>query len=81
MVDENVFPKDKATVTAGIDEHGQVTITINGKAVATGKGGKLTDMPLDGLDVGKDTIGRVGDYANEFPLKGSISDLEIKIQQ
>jgi hypothetical protein len=36
-------------------------------------------MPLDGLQVGKDESGLVGDYKNTFVFDGKIKRVKIKI--
>jgi hypothetical protein len=36
-------------------------------------------MPLDGLQVGKDESGLVGDYNNTFAFDGKIKRVKIKI--
>ena len=47
-------------------------------------GGKLSslvkEMPVDGLQVGRDEGGTVGDYQDEFAFDGEIKKVKIKIK-
>jgi arylsulfatase len=65
--------EDGATVTARLESSGQVTLSVNGEEMARGKvPGPLVEMPIDGLQVGRDLKGAVGPYKAPFPFQGVI---------
>jgi hypothetical protein len=41
----------------------------------------VAKMPVDGLDVGRDTAGAIGDYAGPFEYDGAIKSVEIELEQ
>ena len=51
---------------------GAVSILINDKLVGSGKVNTLSVMPIDGLSVGSDPGGSVGEYAPDYALKGNV---------
>ena len=51
---------------------GNVTLSIDGKQVASGKVLPTKTMPIDGLAVASDPGGTVGDYQPDYPLDGEI---------
>ena len=71
---------DATTVAAAIDKSGNVTVSVNGENIASGKvPGSLVQMPLDGLQVGSDASGAVGDYEAPFTFQGQIESVKLKI--
>lgn len=69
-------------VEVNIRKNGQVKLLADGKQVGSGKLEKTLDaMPIDGLQVGRDEGGLVGEYKNEFPYQGGIGNVTIEIQQ
>jgi arylsulfatase A-like enzyme len=55
------------TVEAVMSNQGQVVLSWNGQAIGQGSvGGALREQPLDGLQVGFDDAGNVGDYTSPF---------------
>jgi hypothetical protein len=67
-------------VGATLAKDGTVTITADGKTVASGKvPGLLTEDPSDGLQVGKDLAGTVGDYQGPFVFKGEIGNVTVEM--
>ncbi len=70
-----------AKVGAVFSVDGEVLLTQDGKEVAKGTvPGPLDVQPLDGLQVGVDLIGAVGDYEAPFPFAGDISAVEILVR-
>lgn len=62
-------------------KNGQVKMLADGQVIASGKlEQSLKSMPIDGLQVGRDAAGRVGDYGDEFPFAGQIEIVTIKIE-
>ena len=55
---------------------------MDDKIVAEGKTpGPMLDMPLDGLEVGVDLSGAVGQYPANVKFKGEITNVALKIQK
>ncbi len=55
-------------------KNGAVTLRIDGKPVAQGSTpGPLSSMPLDGLQVGRDLKGAVGEYDEPFAYPGKLT--------
>jgi arylsulfatase len=71
---------EQTQLTAVFDKDGTVTITVDGRELACGKTpGPLTRMPLDGLQVGSDQAGAVGEYSPPFPFAGKIDGVILEI--
>ena len=51
---------------------GAVSIQINDELVGSGKVNTLSIMPIDGLSVGSDPGGSVGEYTPDYALKGNV---------
>ena len=61
---------------------GSVTVTSGQKELLNGQvSGTMDSMPIDGLQVGRDAVGKVGEYADigEFPYNGKIRLVRITI--
>ena len=72
----------KGSVSASLDKEGAVVLTVNNKEVARGKvPGPLNKMPLDGLQIGSDQKGAVGNYESPFELEGKTDKLVVKVGQ
>ena len=82
---ETVKAKEKLA-----EKDGKILATLNSKGIvelSTGKrklgNGKVSslvkEMPLDGLQVGRDEGGTVGDYKDAFDFNGKIKKVRIKI--
>jgi arylsulfatase A-like enzyme len=72
---------DKDNVVIRVTLKGKtVTITVDGKQTAKSKvPGTLTQHPIDGLQVGSDTGGSVGNYDSPFKFNGEIEAVEIEL--
>lgn len=69
-------------VTASLGGDGTMRLTIDGREVGTGQaGGLLPKLPTDGLQVGKDLKGAVGDYKGPFPFGGRIESVVLELQE
>ena len=67
-------------VAATLSKTGDIRLMINGAEVATGKApGPIETMPVDGLQVGRDAAGAVGEYKGQNRFKGTISKLRIEL--
>ena len=82
---ETVKAKEKLA-----EKDGKVLATLNSKGIVELSSGKRTlgngkvsslvkEMPLDGLQVGRDEGGTVGDYKDAFDFNGKIKKVRIKI--
>lgn len=81
-----------STCDAGVADLGNNFIVIlkpdghvewKAKRLSVGNGkvdGPLLSMPADGLQVGRDLEGRVGDYPDEHAFDGTIKQITLKIQ-
>ncbi|MFO7904995.1 MAG: hypothetical protein R6U98_20185 [Pirellulaceae bacterium] len=70
----------KARLEAALDADGTVTLAIDGQTVKEASvPGPLASQPLDGLQVGQDTAGSVGDYSTPFPLEGQVEQIVVNV--
>ncbi|MEW4527987.1 arylsulfatase [Maioricimonas sp. JC845] len=73
-------PTGDGVVTVELAHNGTVTMRQGDQPL--GKGmvpGPLTTMPLDGLQVGEDATGAVGDYSVPFAFDGKLSRVVIEV--
>jgi arylsulfatase len=72
---------DKAVhLGATLAKDGTMTLTVDGKTVAKAQAdGVLTKMPLDGLQVGQDANGAVGDYETPNAFKGEVGKVTVEL--
>jgi arylsulfatase A-like enzyme len=69
------------SVAATLGSDGTVHLSAEGKEIASGKtAGPIHEMPVDGLQVGRDLAGAVGDYKSPFPFKGKIKSAVLDLQ-
>jgi arylsulfatase A-like enzyme len=69
------------SIEARLSKTGEVTLTANGKSVATGTvADGLPRHPIDGLQVGSDEGGFVGEYNTPFPFNGKIGSVTIDLK-
>ncbi len=67
-------------VGAAIDNAGAVSIRVGDEIVATGMlSGLLSQQPLDGLQVGSDFDGNVGNYKTPFKIDGNVTRVIVEI--
>jgi arylsulfatase len=62
---------EKATVAVSLQQDGNATLSVNNEVVAKGQTGLVGSMPQDGIQVGSDQKGAVGDYEAPFSLEGT----------
>ncbi len=69
------------SVEARLSKTGEVTLTVDGKSVATGSVAEgMPRHPIDGLQVGSDEGGFVGEYKTPFPFTGEIGSVTIDLK-
>jgi arylsulfatase len=72
--------RGKCQVRADLDLDGRVTLWVAGKQIAVGQvPGPIGSQPIDGLQVGQDTGGAVGDYRPPFAMQGTISEVTVEV--
>ena len=82
---ETVTAKEKleakdSKIFAKIHSSGKVELHAGKRILGTGKLNSLVkEMPVDGLQVGRDEGGTVGEYKDEFAFDGKIKRVRIKI--
>jgi len=80
VADSAVLPPGRAEIAAVLAKRGAISLSVNGKEVATGDGpGALPSMPLDGLEVGRDEAGLVGRYETENSYAGLVNGVRIEL--
>lgn len=72
-------PATTKSFQIAISKNGLTTGMADGIELFSGKLPLLNSMPMDGLQVGKDTGGKVGDYDTDFEYNGSIKNVKIQI--
>jgi arylsulfatase A-like enzyme len=69
------------TVEAHLSAEGRVTLTVNGKPVGAGRvPGLIPAQPGNGLTVGSDGGGAVGDYHAPNPFAGKIENVRVRVR-
>lgn len=77
--DQKLDKKD-LKLLAKLNSSGDLILYAGNRIIGKGKISSLVkQMPLDGLQVGKDESGLVGDYKNTFVFDGKIKRVKIKI--
>ncbi len=72
--------ENAANVSVTLSKAGQVTLYCNDKQIGSGQVKKLiTQQPEDGLQVGRDAKGLVGEYDSEFKYPGTLTDVQVLI--
>ena len=74
------FDSNQHEVAVTLAKSGVVTLQIDGVKFATGEApNAMIRMPLDGLQVGRDLNGAVGEYRAPFEFKGRILSLTLNV--
>jgi arylsulfatase len=68
-----------ATVTVTLQANGDVVLRAGSRNAAGKLPGPLVKMPVDGLQVGRDDGGRVGEYPDAFPFTGKIRRVIVQL--
>ena len=81
-VSSDVKLSDSASnVEARLTKTGEVTLSVDGKTVASGNVAQgMPRHPIDGLQVGSDEGGFVGEYKKRFPFTGEIVSVTINLK-
>jgi arylsulfatase len=74
------LPESAHTITATLAKDATMTLKVDDEKVARGKAAHLLDIqPKDGLQVGRDKAGAVGEYTAPFPYRGTIQSVKIEM--
>ena len=77
----NPLPDGPLSVAASLAKDGSLALQIAGKTIATATApGLLPTMPLDGLQVGRDLAGLVGNYEPKNDFDGAIESVRIELK-
>ena len=79
VTDRQTAPVGQFSATARISKSGGLQLTV-GDRTMRGQAQSLS-MPVDGLEVGQDLKGAVGDYATPNSFAGSIQSVQIRLSQ
>jgi hypothetical protein len=73
------LPESTHTVTAKLAKDANMTLAADDKQLAAGKAPMLMGVqPKDGLQVGRDKNGAVGEYTSPFAYRGEIKGVKIE---
>ncbi len=75
------LPSGPVVVSATLAKDGAMTIKSGDQVLATGHASPLTRQPKDGLQVGRDEGGAVGDYPAPFPFGGKLGAVTLDLQE
>jgi arylsulfatase len=76
------LPAGEVAVAGRLDGSGALTLRVAGRQVASGKApGAIPSMPADGLEVGRDENGAVGDYEVPHVFQGTIRSASVEIDK
>ena len=68
-------------VAGRVDAKGALQLLVDGKLVGSGQAaGTLTQVPQDGLEVGRDNNGNVGRYESPNPFTGTIDSASLTLE-
>ena len=71
----------EAEIAARLGKDGSMSLTVGGREAASGKaGGPISQMPIDGLEVGRDENGAVGNYETPNKFTGEIGKVVISLE-
>jgi arylsulfatase len=80
VISPEKLPAATKQVTARLAKDGTVALTADGRPLATPQTlGLLARQPADGLEVGRDSNGAVGDYAAPFAFGGRIGRVTLML--
>jgi len=77
---KEALPNAAVKLHAELAKDGEMKLLVNGAEVASANAeGVFTRMPQDGLQVGRDDAGAVGDYTGPFPFGGEIGGVKVQL--
>ncbi len=80
ITSKDPLPDGTKSIIAKLAKDGAMTLSADDKVIADGKAPRLIDLqPVDGLQVGQDKAGNVGDYQSPFPFTGVIKGVKVEM--
>lgn len=76
---KTLLPKEKTSIQLQLDKNGKVTLHADGKVTEGKVPGPMYSQPIDGLQVGVDLNGVVGEYKPDIQFRGRISNVQIRL--
>ncbi|HEV7280663.1 MAG TPA: arylsulfatase [Pirellulaceae bacterium] len=73
--------KKNSLVEVALGNDGEAAITVDGKRYGSASVGLVESMPVDGLQVGRDEGGTVGEHDGPFPFDGKIESVTIELMK
>jgi len=73
------LPAGEVTVAGRLARDGTIHLSVAGKEVASGKATLIDSQPIDGLQVGRDEKGAVGDYTVPHAFQGTVKEVRITV--
>jgi len=68
-------------LTASLGHDGTMRLNVDGRDLASGKAsGLVPNLPADGLQVGRDLKGAVGEYTGPFPFEGQLKSALLELE-
>ena len=81
VIQSGAKPTGDSSITVSFSKAGDVTLCLDGAEVVQGSvEAALSTQPLDGLQIGQDTHGNVGDYESPFPLNGQVEKVILELK-
>ncbi len=78
---ERSIAKDTTSISASLSKNGDVVLSADAVSWNGSVGGAMKRQPLDGLQVGRDETGAVGQYTVPFAHDGESGNLTINLQK
>ncbi|MDG2222113.1 MAG: arylsulfatase [Rubripirellula sp.] len=81
VIESGAKPTGEVSLTVSFSRQGKVAICVDGQEVKQGDfQSALSTQPLDGLQIGQDTNGNVGDYESPFPIQGKVKKVILELE-
>ncbi|MGB0599893.1 MAG: arylsulfatase [Rubripirellula sp.] len=81
VIESGARPTGEVSLSVSLSAQGKVKICVDGQEVKRGDvQSALSSQPLDGLQIGQDTNGNVGDYESPFPIRGKVNKVIVELE-
>ena len=74
------LPAEPISIVVSLKRDGTIAVIIDGRKAVGGKAPGSMKMPVDGLQVGRDSQGAVGQYNAPFAFSGKITQVAIELE-
>ncbi len=80
ITSKDPLPAETKSITAKLAADGAMTLSADDHELANGKAPHLIDLqPKDGLQIGQDKAGAVGEYKSPFAFQGTIKGVKVEL--